>query len=46
MDRERLRRIAAGMAQGGFSQMLVTATPAVYYLTGLWVEPHERFLGL
>jgi Xaa-Pro dipeptidase len=26
--------------------MIVSSTAAVYYLTGLWVEPHERLLAL
>lgn len=34
------------MKRQGLSQILVTATASVYYLTGFWVEPHERMLAL
>lgn len=34
------------MKSQGFSQMLVSSTESVYYLTGLWMEPMERLLAL
>jgi Xaa-Pro dipeptidase len=46
MDQSRIGRAIDQMKQQGLSQMLVTATASVYYLTGLWVEPHERMLAL
>ena len=46
MDQQRLKRVLAYMDQEGLSQIVVTSTAAVYYLTGLWIEPHERMLAL
>jgi Xaa-Pro dipeptidase len=34
------------MKKEGLNQILVTATPSVYYLTGVWVEPFERMFVL
>jgi Xaa-Pro dipeptidase len=34
------------MEKEGLTQIIVTSTPSVYYLTGLWIEPHERMLAL
>lgn len=34
------------MKANGLSQILITATASIYYLTGLWVEAHERMLAL
>ena len=46
MNQARIDRVAAYMREQGLPQILVTATASVYYLTGLWVEPHERMLAL
>ena len=46
MDQTRLERVRALMKAQGLSQIVVTATASVYYLTGYWVEPHERMLAL
>ena len=46
MDQARMERVAEQMRQQGLTQLLVTATASVYYLTGFWVEPHERMLAL
>lgn len=46
MNESRIERVLERMAQQGLSQILVTSTASVYYLTGLWVEPHERMLAL
>lgn len=46
MDQTRLERVRALMRAQGLSQIVVTATASVYYLTGYWVEPHERMLAL
>lgn len=34
------------MKANGLSQILITAAASVYYLTGFWVEAHERMLAL
>ena len=46
MNYQRLQRVAAQMKRAGLEQILVTATTSVYYLTGYWVEPHERMIAL
>lgn len=46
MNQQRLRRVIAGMKAAGLEQILVTATTSLYYLTGYWVEPHERMIAL
>lgn len=46
MNQERINRVTDLMRQQGLPQIIVTATASVYYLTGLWVEPHERLLAL
>ena len=38
----RIERVLCNMEQEGLSQILVTSTASVYYLTGVWVEPMER----
>jgi len=34
------------MKREGLTQIIVSSTASVYYLTGLWVEPHERMLAV
>ena len=46
MDNARLRRVTARMKEAGLDQILVTATTSLFYLTGHWVEPHERMIAL
>lgn len=46
MNRKRLERVITYMQKEGLRQILVTATPSVYYLTGIWVEPFERMFVL
>ena len=46
MDMARLARVRGYMEEEGLEQIVVTSTAAVYYLAGLWVEPHERMLAL
>ena len=46
MDQGKLQRVRSRMADQGIEQLLVTSTASVYYLTGYWVEPHERMLAL
>lgn len=46
MNVSRINRVIASMREQRLSQILVTSTASVYYLTGLWIEPHERLLAL
>ena len=46
MNRERLARIIENMRKEGLEQLLVTSTPAVYYLTGKWIVPNKRMMAL
>ena len=46
MNMERLKRVTGRMREAGLGQILVTATTSLYYLTGYWVEPHERMIAL
>jgi Xaa-Pro dipeptidase len=42
----RLRRVTEYMKREGPEQIIVSAVPSVFWLTGLWTEPHERMLAL
>jgi len=46
MNQARINRVAENMKKEGLSQILVTAPPSVYYLTGSWIAPGERMLAL
>lgn len=46
MNQERIRCIIANMKQEGLTQIIVSSTASLYYLTGLWIEPHERMIAL
>ena len=46
MKEQRVRRVLAALEAQGLSQMLVTDPMSVYYLTGVYVQPCERFFGL
>ena len=46
MIRERLKKVIANMEAEGLEQIIVTSTSSLYYLTGLWIEPHERMIAL
>jgi len=41
-----LEKVIEQMRRENLQQILVTATPSVYYLTGIWVEPFERMFVL
>jgi Xaa-Pro dipeptidase len=43
---DRVRRVTDIMAQEELDQIIVTSTPSVFYLTGLWIDPFERMLAL
>lgn len=46
MNKQRIERVTAHMRQMGLRQILVSSTASLYYLTGLWIEPHERMIAL
>lgn len=46
MNHQRLERVIENMRQEGLSQIIVTSTASLYYLTGFWIEPHERMIAL
>jgi len=46
MNQERIARVTALMRERHLPQIIITSTASVFYLTGLWVEPHERMLAL
>ena len=46
MKKERVRRVLEALEGMGLSQMLVTDPMSIYYLTGVYVQPFERFFGL
>jgi len=46
MNKSRIARVIENMQAQGLSQILVSATPSIYYLTGRWISPGERMLAL
>lgn len=46
MNEQRIQRVAENMEKAGLAQIIVTSTASLFYLTGLWVEPHERMIAL
>ncbi len=46
MNTSRINRVIKNMADCGLTQLLVTNTPSVYYLTGHHIVPGERMLAL
>ncbi len=46
MNQQRLANVIGHMRREGLRQTLISSTASVYYLTGLWIEPHERMLAL
>ena len=46
LNKGRLSKVLSLLAPTGAKQMLVTDPVAVFYLTGRWIHPGERFLGL
>ncbi|BBE30948.1 proline dipeptidase [Tepiditoga spiralis] len=43
---DRMNKAIENMQKNGIDQMLVTTTSDIFYLTGEWIDPGERFLGL
>ena len=46
MNEARLQRVLAAMEQAGLEQIIVTSRSAVFYLTGVSLDPMERMLAL
>lgn len=46
LQTEKLQRVLSRMEAEGIPQLLVTDPAAVFWLTGKWIHPGERFLGL
>ncbi|MBR2801172.1 MAG: aminopeptidase P family protein [Erysipelotrichaceae bacterium] len=46
LDLERNQKVRNLLQQQGIEQMLVSDPLAVFYLTGKWIFPGERFMGL
>ena len=46
MKEERVARVLAALGEKGISQMLITDRKSIYYLTGVYQDPGERFYGL
>ena len=46
MNETRVNRILAALGQRDISQILIVDPMAIYYLTGVYNEPFERFYGL
>lgn len=46
MNEARLQRVLAAMEQEGLEQIIVTSRSAVFYLTGVSLDPMERMLAL
>ena len=46
MKQTRIDRIMAELETMGVSQMLIVDPMSIYYLTGVYNDPHERFYGL
>lgn len=46
MNKQRIKRVTENMKKEGLTQIIVSSTASIYYLTGFWVEPHERMIAL
>ena len=46
MNQNRMERVLQAMREEGLSQILIVDPMSVYYLTGVYVAPFERFYGL
>lgn len=45
MQNERTDRILSALKKNGITQMLVTDPMSIYYMTGIYIQPFERFFG-
>lgn len=46
MNIQRINRVKENMKEAGLTQIIVSSTASLYYLTGYWIEPHERMIAL
>lgn len=46
MDKQRIDSVTENMKRTGLSQIIVASAASVYYLTGFWVDPHERMIAM
>ena len=46
MNKSRIERILSYMQAEGLEQIIVSAEPSIYYITGMWIHPGERMLAL
>ncbi len=46
MKKQRINSVTENMKKAGLTQIIVSSTASLYYLTGFWVEPHERMIAL
>ncbi|MEG1482992.1 M24 family metallopeptidase [Clostridium sp.] len=46
MKKNRIDNVMKSMEKQGLSQMVVTSTPAIFYLTGKWISTGERMIAL
>lgn len=46
IKKQRLDQVLKHMKARGMTQMMVSLPASIYYLTGYWVDPHERMLAL
>lgn len=46
MKQNRVERILSALGAQGISQMLIVDPMSIYYLTGVYNDPHERFYAL
>ncbi len=46
MSNKRIENLLEKMRQNDIPQMIISDTPAIFYLTGKWMEPGERLLAL
>ncbi|MEA1962283.1 MAG: Xaa-Pro peptidase family protein [Bacillota bacterium] len=46
MEKQRINSVTENMKKAGLTQIIVSSTASLYYLTGFWVEPHERMMAM
>jgi len=46
LNKDRAARVRENMKKAGLTQIVVSSTESVYYLTGVYVQPMERLLAL
>lgn len=46
INKLRLQKVIKNMYEQKLNQIIVSSTSSIYYLTGLWIEPHERMIAL